>query len=119
MKKIFRKVHILDAENKSVGRLATEAAKLLRGKHKVSFAPHLDVGDKVVVKNAGSLKFDPKKFSAKVYYKHTGYVGHLKKKTLGKVFKDKPEDVVARAVKGMIPANKHRDNILKRLKVHA
>lgn len=119
MKKIFRKVHILDAADKSLGRVASFAAQLLTGKHKVSFENYLDLGDKVVIKNAGKLKFDPKKLSTKIYYKHTGYIGHLKKQTMGKVFKDKPEEVVFRAVKGMIPSNKHRDNILKRLKVHA
>lgn len=119
MKKLYRKVHILDAADKSLGRIASHAAQLLRGKHKVSFESYLDHGDKVVIKNVGKLKFDPKKLSTKIYYKHTGYIGHLKKKTMAQVFKDKPEEVVLRAVKGMIPSNKHRDNILKRLKVHA
>lgn len=119
MKKIFRKVHILDAADKSLGRLASQAAQLLRGKHKVSFVMHLDLGDKVVIKNAGKLKFDPKKLATKIYYKHTGYMGHLKKKKMDKVFKDKPEEVVLRAIKGMIPSNKLKNNILKRLKVHA
>lgn len=119
MKKINRKTHVLDAAGKSPGRLATEIALLLRGKHKVEFLNYIDSGDSVIVKNASKLSLPLSKLRTKVYYRHTGYIGHLKKETLGDLFKKDPRKVVEKAVKGMIASNKLKKGFIKRLKVYA
>lgn len=108
---------LIDANEQNLGRLATRVALLLRGKHKVSFSPHQPCGDHVVVINAGKLKFHPVKLYRKTYAKHSGFIGHLKVQSLGQLMEKDPADVIVRAVKGMLPANRLRIQLLKRLHV--
>ncbi len=115
MKNIDRKIHTLDASGQTVGRLATQIANLLRGKHKPEFVPHLDLGDIVYVNKADQLKFTGKKLAQKNYYRHTGYVGNLKTEKMSEVFAKNPAEVISRAVKQMLPNNKLRNNMMKRL----
>ncbi|MEI6288678.1 MAG: 50S ribosomal protein L13 [bacterium] len=117
MKKIERTIHQIDATDKIVGRLATEIAMLLRGKNKPSFEPHTDCGDIVEVSNCAKLKFSGKKEDQKLYYWHTNYPGGIKSKTAGDTLKKNPGEVLRRAVNGMLPKNKLRDQMLKRLKL--
>jgi large subunit ribosomal protein L13 len=112
-----RKTHNIDATNKILGRLASQIAVLLRGKHKPDFAPHKDIGDFVVVKNVDKIKFSGKKMNQKIYYHHSGYLGGLKEISLEKLFKEKPDVVLKKAVFGMLPKNKLRAKQIKRLKI--
>lgn len=112
-----RKTHTIDATSKVLGRLATEIAVLLRGKNKPDFKPYKDMGDFVVVKNIKKIKFTGKKFEKKVYYGHTGYIGHLKEVRLNELFKKNPKEVLKKAVFGMLPKNKLRAKQIKRLKI--
>ena len=112
-----RKTHTVDATNKILGRLATEIAVLLRGKHKPDFYPNKDMGDFVIVKNFDKIKFTGKKFEQKIYYHHTGYLGGLKKTPLKKLFEKNPAEVLKKAVFGMLPKNKLRARQIKRLTV--
>ena len=117
MEKIERKIHILDAENKSLGRLAVEVAVLLRGKHKPDFVPYKDVGDIVVVKNIDKMKFTGNKLENKNYFHFTGYLGNMKQATLKEfLIKRGPEEVLRKAVMGMLCKNKLRARQIKRLK---
>jgi len=100
---ICRKWDVVDAEGKTLGRLASEIAKVLRGKHKPIFTPHIDTGDYVIVVNAEKIKVTGKKMNQKIYYKHSGYVGGMKETTLKDMLKRHPERVVEYAVKGMLP----------------
>jgi large subunit ribosomal protein L13 len=111
-----RKTHTIDATDKSLGRLAAEIAKLLRGKHKPDFAPYRDMGDFVVVKNVEKIKITGKKLKQKVYYRHSGYPGGLKQIPMGRLFKENPGEVLKKAVWGMLPKNKLRKKMIKRLK---
>ena len=111
-----RKTHTIDASGRISGRLAVEVAVLLRGKDKPDFAPHKDGGDFVVVKNVDKLKFSGKKTEQKKYYRHSGYMGGLKEITLKKLFEKKPTEVFKKAVFGMLPDNKLRPKMIKRLK---
>ena len=112
-----RETHIIDATGKVLGRLACEIAILLRGKHKPDFAPYKDVGDFVVVKNVGNLKITGKKMEQKKYFRHSGYLGGAKFIPLKKLFKAKPGQVLKKAVYGMLPKNKLRAKMIKRLKI--
>ncbi|MBI4779138.1 50S ribosomal protein L13 [Candidatus Falkowbacteria bacterium] len=112
MIKIERKLHKIDAEGKSAGRLASEIALILRGKNKVEYLPHLDMGDIVRVINIDKLKFTGKKMEQKKYYKYSGYPGGLKTKKIADL---KPGDILKRAVRDMLPPTKHRVNMLRRL----
>ena len=100
---INRKWYVVDAEGKTLGRLASEIAKVLRGTHKPIFKPHMDTGDYVIVVNAEKIKVSGKKLDQKIYYKHSGYVGGMKETTLKDMLKKHPERVVEYAVKGMLP----------------
>ena len=100
---IDRKWYVVDAEGKTLGRLASEIAKVLRGRHKPIFTPHMDTGDYVIVVNAEKIKVSGKKLDQKIYYKHSGYVGGMKETTLKDMLKKHPERVVEYAVKGMLP----------------
>jgi len=111
-----RKTHTIDATGKVLGRLAAEIAVLLRGKHKPDFAPYKDEGDFVVVKNIGKLKFTGKKIEQKKYYRHSGYLGGLKEKSLKELLKENPSEILKKAVWGMLPGNKLREKIIQRLK---
>lgn len=108
--------HIIDATNRILGRLAVEIAMLLRGKNEVGFAPNKDAEVFVTIKNADKIIVTGKKFKNKIYYRHTGYLGGLKKTSYKKLFKENPGEVIKKAVYGMLPKNKLRDKQIKRLK---
>ncbi len=112
-----RKTHTIDAADKVLGRLATEIATLLRGKHKPEFAPYKDIGDFVIVQNIRKIKVTGKKKEKKVYYHHTGYLGSLKEIPFKKIFSKDPGKVLKKAVWGMMPKNKLRAKQIKRLKI--
>jgi large subunit ribosomal protein L13 len=114
-----RQWHLVDAQGKVLGRMASEIAKLLRGKHKPIFTPNLDTGDFVVVVNAGSVKLTGKKLEKKVYYRHTEYPGGIREKTAAKMLAEKPEELVRLAVKGMLPKNRLSRKLVSKLKVYA
>ncbi|MCP6718111.1 MAG: 50S ribosomal protein L13 [Patescibacteria group bacterium] len=111
-----RKIHTIDAKNKVLGRLATRIALLLRGKHKPDFFPYKDIGDIVVIKNVSKMKITGRKMEQKKYYRHSGYMGGLKTIPLKRLFKEKPDEVLRKAVSGMLPKNKLRSEQLKRLR---
>lgn len=111
-----RKTHTIDATNKVLGRLASYIAVLLRGKQKPSFVPYKDMGDFVIIKNVRKMKITGKKMEQKKYYRHSGYMGGLKEIPLKKLFKEKPNEVLRKAVSGMLPKNKLRPKQIKRLK---
>jgi large subunit ribosomal protein L13 len=116
---ISRHWHHIDATDKTLGRLASEAAKLLIGKGKVDFAYHIDGGDYVVITNAAKMKITGGgKMTDKKYYRHSGYMGNLKETNLATMMSEKPDRVIKSAVKGMLPNNKTRDNLLRRLKIY-
>ena len=100
---IDRKWYVVDAEGKTLGRLASEVAKVLRGKNKPIFTPHIDTGDYVIVVNAEKIKVTGKKLDQKIYYHHSDYVGGMKETTLKEMMEKKPERVIELAVKGMLP----------------
>jgi large subunit ribosomal protein L13 len=114
---IKRQTHEIDAAEKAVGRIATHIAVLLRGKNKPDFTPHIDSGDFVTVINADKLKFTGKKLVQKDYFHHTMYPGGLRRTPMKKVFEGNPGDVIRRAVYGMLPKNKLRDEMIKRLTI--
>lgn len=116
---IVRKTIKIDASGRAVGRIATEVAILLRGKHKPDFAPHIDAGDFVQIVNAGKVKFTGKKLVQKDYYHHSMHPGGLGKTSMKKIFEAKPSEVVRRAVYGMLPKNNLRESMIKRLTVKA
>lgn len=110
--------HLIDAENKVVGRLASEIAKIIRGKNKPSFTPHDNTGDKVVVINADKVRFTGKKMDQKEYIRHTGYPGGQRVTTPTEVLAKKPERILHNAVKGMLPKNKLQKPYLKNLFIY-
>ena len=116
--KIERKWYVVDAEGQTLGRLSAEIAKVLRGKNKPVFTPHIDTGDYVVVVNAAKVKVTGKKLDQKVYYHHSDYVGGMKETTLREMMAKKPEAVIEMAVKGMLPHNTQGANQLKRLRTY-
>jgi large subunit ribosomal protein L13 len=117
MKKINRKIHKIDVTNQPLGRVATQTATLLRGKHKPEFEPHMDCGDFVEISNIDKIKFSGKKLEQKKYYHYSGYPGGLKETSLEDLFKKNPAAVLKKAVRGMLPNNRLRKNMLKRLKI--
>ena len=117
--KIERKWYVVDAEGQTLGRLASEIAKVLRGKNKPVFTPHIDTGDYVIVVNAAKVKVTGKKLDQKIYYHHSAYVGGMKETTLAQMMEKKPEKVVELAVKGMIPSNSIGRNAMGRLRAYA
>ncbi len=116
---IKREWHVIDASDKVLGKLATQAANLLMGKHKPIFCRHLDVGDFVVVINAEQVRVTGNKASQKLYYRHSGYPGGLKSVSLEKMMQTHPTRVIEHAVKGMLPQNRLRARMMKRLRVYA
>ncbi len=116
---ISREWILVDAKDQILGRLASQIAHRLRGKHKPEFAHHMDNGDFVVVVNCEKIKVTGKKLKDKKYYHHSGYVGGLKSITLEKQLQKKPEEVIREAVKGMLPRNTLGRNMLKKLKIYA
>ncbi|GAB7023236.1 50S ribosomal protein L13 [Salidesulfovibrio brasiliensis] len=110
---------VVDATDKVLGRLATEIATRLRGKHKPEYSHHMDMGDFVVVINAEKIKVTGDKLDAKMYYKHTGFPGGIRSKSLRDMLDAKPENVITAAVKGMLPKNRLARQQMKKLKVYA
>ena len=116
---IDRKWFLIDAEGRVLGRLATQVATILRGKHKPTFAPHLDVGDHVVVVNAEKIQLTGRKMTEKMYRWHTGYIGGLREVSADKMIKSHPERVIEWAVQGMLPKGRLGRAMAKKLKVYA
>jgi len=109
--------YVVDAEGKALGRLATEIAHRLRGKHKPEYTPHVDTGDYIVVINAEKIGVTGNKEKDKMYYHHTGYIGNLKSVSLGKLRETHPERIIQSAVRGMLPKNTLGRNMFKKMKV--
>lgn len=116
---IDRKWYVIDAAGKPLGRVAAQAAVLLRGKHKTTFTPHVDCGDHVIIINCKDMVLTGNKLEQKYYYRHTGYIGHLKEVRYDKLMKTKPEFAMELAVKGMIPSNTIGRKALTRLRAYA
>ncbi len=116
---IKREWHVIDARDRVLGNIATDVAKLLMGKHKPMFSRHLDTGDFVVVINADKVRVTGNKAKQKLYYSHSGYPGGLKSASLERMLKTKPTWVVEHAVRGMLPNNRLRKSMMKKLKVYA
>lgn len=116
---IERAWHVIDAEGKTLGRLASEIAQLLKGKHKVTYATHIDTGDFVVVVNAAKLALTRKHLETKFYYRHSGYPGGFRKTSLNEKMQKQPTWVVEEAVRGMLPRNRLGVAMLRKLKVYA
>ena len=110
--------YLIDAEGQILGRLASEIARRLRGKHKPIYTPHVDAGDFVIVLNAGKVSLTGKKMSDKVYYHHSRYPGGLRETSAGKMLQDNPEKVLFFAVRGMLPKNSLGRKMLKKLKIY-
>ena len=117
--KIERKWYVVDAEGQTLGRLASEVAKVLRGKNKPVFTPHVDTGDYVIIVNADKIKVTGKKMDQKVYYNHSEYDGSMKETTLKEMMAKKPERVLELAVKGMLPKGPLGRTMIKKLHVYA
>jgi large subunit ribosomal protein L13 len=115
---VTREWHLIDAHDQSLGRIATKVADLLRGKNKPNFVYHQDVGDYVVVINAAKVRVTGKKLDQKVYYHHSGYPGGLHQKTLRTLLNERPEEVMRKAVSGMLPDNKLRQRWLRKLYIY-
>ena len=111
--------HVVDADGQTLGRLATQAANLLMGKHKPTYSRHLDMGDYVVVVNAEKIRVTGNKLKDKKYYRHTGYMGGIKETTLGVMLQRRPRRVVELAVRGMLPRNRLGRQLYRHLKVYA
>ncbi len=116
---IHRAWHVVDADGLVLGRLASEVARVLRGKHKPTFAPHVDTGDHVVVVNAARVVMTSDKAATKLVHRHSGYPGGLRSRTYGELLATKPEEVVRRAVRGMLPKSRLGRRMLRKLKVYA
>ena len=111
--------YLVDAKGKNLGRLSTEIARRLRGKHKPIYTPHVDTGDYIVVINASGIKVTGNKMKDKIYYKHTGYIGNLKSMNLETMMNKSPERVITKSVRGMLPKTKLGNAMIKKLKVFA
>lgn len=116
---VERKWFVVDAEGKTLGRLAAEVAKILRGKHKPTYTPHVDTGDHVIVINASKVALTGKKLIQKTYFRHSGYPGGTTFTTAGKMLADRPERVIELAVKGMLPKNTLGRQMFRKLKVYS
>jgi len=116
---IVRRHYVVDAEEKVLGRLATEVASLLRGKGKVNYSPHLDTGDFVIVVNAAKIVVTGNKLDQKTYFRHSGHPGGARFKTMRRLMDEHPDQVVRRAVRGMLPKNKLGRRMLKKLRVYS
>ena len=116
---IDRNWYLVDAQNKTLGRLSTEIASRLRGKHKPIYTPHVDTGDYIVVVNASKIRVTGNKLTDKIYYKHSGYIGNLKSENLETMLKKYPERVLMKSVRGMLPKSKLGNAMIKKLRVFA
>ena len=115
---VSTKWYLIDAEGENLGRVATKAAHILRGKHKVTYTPYVDCGDAVIIINAGKVNLTGDKLNKKVYYNHSGYPGGLRERTAKTMLKDYPVEMVERAVKGMLPKNRLGRQMYKKLFVY-
>jgi large subunit ribosomal protein L13 len=115
---VARQWYVVDAQGKTLGRLASHIAMVLRGKNKPTFTPHMDTGDFVVVLNAGQVHLTGRKLDQKMYYRHSGYPGGLKEISARKLLEKKPEEVLRHAVRGMLPKNSLGRHLLKKLKIY-
>lgn len=116
---IDRNWYLVDAQNKTLGRLSTEIATRLCGKHKPIYTPHVDTGDYIVVVNASKIRVTGNKMTDKIYYKHSGYIGNLKSENLETMLEKYPERVLMKSVKGMLPKSKLGNAMIKKLRVFA
>ena len=116
---VRRDWYVVDATDKVLGRIATEIANRLRGKHKPEYTPHIDTGDYIVVVNAGKVRVTGNKVTDKIYFRHTGYPGGIKETSFGKLMETHPERAIEIAVKGMMPRNKLSKAMLGKLKIYA
>jgi large subunit ribosomal protein L13 len=116
---IERKWYVVDAEGKTLGRLATEVASILRGKHKPTFTPHVDTGDHVIIVNASGIELTGKKLTDKIYYRHTQFAGGLKTRTANEMRTNYPEKMLELAIKGMLPKGSLGRQMFKKLHVYA
>ncbi|MCO6452851.1 MAG: 50S ribosomal protein L13 [Caldilineales bacterium] len=116
---VERQWFVVDAEGKTLGRLSTEIARILRGKHKPIYTPHVDCGDFVIVVNADKIRVTGNRLDDKIYYRHSGYIGGLKEVSLRRMLETHPERVLESAVKGMLPKNRLGRQMYKKLKVYA
>lgn len=116
---VNRKWHVLDAKGATLGRLATQAATLLRGKHKPTYTPNVDTGDHVIVVNAKEVRLTGKKLKTKTYHHHTGYPGGLKSITAERLMEKKPTEVVNKAIRGMLPKTPLGKQMARKLRVYA
>ena len=114
---VIRDWYLVDAKNKTLGRLSTEIATRLRGKHKPIYTPHVDTGDFIVVINASKITVTGNKMEDKMYYKHTGYIGNMKSANLATMMKKNPETVLMKSVRGMLPKTKLGNAMIKKLRV--
>lgn len=115
---VRRDWYVVDATGKTLGRLASEIARRLRGKHKPEYTPHVDTGDYIIVLNASQVSFTGNKAKGKIYYSHTGYVGNMKTTALGKLLERSPAKVIEKAVKGMLPNNPLGREMYRKLRVY-
>ena len=116
---VERKWYVIDAEGKSLGRVASLAAKYLRGKHKPTYTPHIDCGDNIIIVNAEKVKLTGNKLNDKMYYNHSGYPGGLRERSAKVMIEKYPEEMVERAIKGMLPHNRLGRQMYKKLFVYA
>ena len=116
---VERKWYVLDATDLPLGRVATKAAHILRGKHKVTFTPHIDCGDYIIITNASKVKLTGNKLNDKIYYNHSGYTGGLRERNAAEMIENYPVEMVERAVKGMLPHNRLGRQMAKKLFVYA
>lgn len=118
-KQLQRTWHLIDAQGKILGRLSTEVAELLSGRRKASWSPQSDVGDSVIVINTPGIRLTGRKADQKIYYKHTTYLGHLKATPYRRLAAERPNEVVRHSVMGMLPRNRHRASMIRRLHLYA
>ena len=118
-KNIEKKWYIIDASNKPLGRVAAEAAKLLRGKHKPTFTPHVDTGDHVIILNCSQVILTGKKLDQKIYRHHTGYIGNMKEVVARNMLQDKPEKAMMLAIKGMLPKNRLGRQMINKVRIYS
>ena len=116
---IEKKWYIIDADNKPLGRVAAEAAKLLRGKHKPTFTPHVDTGDHVIILNCSNVILTGKKLDQKIYRHHTGYIGNMKETTARNMLQNKPEKAMMLAIKGMLPKNRLGRQMINKVRIYS
>jgi large subunit ribosomal protein L13 len=116
---IQREWRVIDADGQTLGRLATRVATLLRGKHRVTFSTHIDTGDPVIILNASKIKVTGRKLQAKQYVRHSGYPGGMRTESLERLLARRPEEVIRRAVRGMVPQNRLGEQMMRKLHVYA